>query len=538
MKNSITRFAVGMMAISANSSIALAQQVDSVTAPNSPGRVYVRMQFDNANDSGSLDVPFDSSFVAKDAGLDLLHLLDIPDIYGFDGTNDVGTFSLVTATTNILGTQVQARYIEGVLAVGQNGQPNAISGDVITDAQGEFVDFEGVGRLSITVPCLSGDRVPVRTTNAAGQQVVNFDGWRAVDQDGVYTAAPAGVSQAAFDNIESDYQDPYSVVFIGLDPNNAAELAFAKYEQFLDANSSQAPNDPQTGVAWGYRGSQQFSSSQMLKGIYGCSVSKAGVNPLVGNADSLQQQMVEQALDFTLPTFGVDEAPWGLGLRIGRVNKQGAVGTQYDARINRAFRLSEGSRALLILDVPVSYSDVKGVRTLRVSGAMALRYPVSRRWSLEPRVGFGYVNAYDQGLEGQVMTGSLSSLYMLDNIGRGSLTIGNMVGYTKVIKAELYGYDVGNRTNNVVFRNGFAYDLPLSGVRVGKRQSSVRASYAFTKYVGDELYTENIHEATLSMGVRTRETDTRSSEELFRFGLIGKLANNYKSGHLFIGYRF
>lgn len=532
MRTSIARFAVGMTAILANTSVAFAQQVDSVTAPNSPGRVYVRMTFDNANDSAPLDVPFDSSFVAKNAGLDLLHLLDIPDIYGFDGTNDVGTFSLVTATTNVLGTQIQARYIEGVVAVDpQTGQASATQGTVLTNpATGEFVDVPGLGRLSITVPCLSGERTPVRTTNQAGQQVVNFDGWQAVDQNGTYTAAPSGVSQAAYDNIESDYQNPYSVVFIGFDQNNAAQQAFSAYEAFLDGNTTQGQ--------WFYRGSQQFTSRQMLNGVYGCSVRTAGVNPLVGNPDSLQQQMVDQALDFTLPTFGADEAPWGLGLKFGRVNKQGAVGNQFDARVNRAFRLSEGNRSLLIFDFPVSYTDVKGVRTFRASGAVALRYPVSRKWSLEPRVGFGYVNAFDQGLEGQVMTGTLTSLYMIDNIGRGTLTVGNMVGYTKVLKAQLYGYDVGNRTSNTVLRNGLAYDLPLSGVRVGKRQSSMRVSYAFTKYLGDDLYTENIHEATLSLGVRTRETDTRNSQELFRLGMIGKFANNYKSGHVFLGYRF
>lgn len=520
MRKMITRLGAAALAMSGICTSAIAQ-VDDVTAPNSPGRVYVRMLFENANGTGFLNLPLDSSFLAKDAGLDLLHLLEIPDRYGFDGTNDTGDFGLVTATTNILGTQVQARYYEDAVNVG-----------------GGFIN---VGRLSVTVPCLSGPRVSMRTAlpgvppDVGG--VINFDGVVRPDPQGIYTPAPDGISQAAYDNIETDYQDPYSVVFFGVDPNNAAELAFERYAAFLESDTTNAL-DPNGAPAWQYRGSQQFTSTQMLSGVYGCSVRAAGVNPLVGNPDSLQQQMVESALDFTIPTFGVDEAPWGLGLRIGRVDRQGAVGTQYEARINRAFRLGEGSRSLLLIDLPISYQDVKGVRTLRASGAVALRYPVSSKWSLEPRVSYGYVKAIDQGLEGQIMTGSVASLLMLDGIGRGSLTIGNMVGYTKVLKAELYGYDVGNRTDNIVFRNGFAYELPLSGIRTGKRQSSVRASYAFTHYEGDELYTENIHEATLSLGVRTRETDTRASFELLRVGLIGKLASNYKSGHLFIGYRF
>lgn len=477
---------------------AVSAQVDDVTAPNGPGRVYVRMAFSNANDTGLLNLPLDSSFVAPDAGLDLFHLREIPDRYGFDGVNDVGSFGLVTATSNILGTQVLARFFEN----------------------------NGVGRLTVTLPCRSAGATSIRQ-NVGPVSVVNFEG--NLIQGSQYAPAPDGISDAAYDNIETRYQDPYAVRFTGVDPNFAADEAFAAYDQFLEGDTTVGP--------WQYTGTERFTANELLGAVYGCSVNGAGVNPLVGNAQSLQHQMVESGLDFTQPMFGPDEAPWGIGLRIGRTNRQGAVGTTYEARISRAFRLGEGSRNLLIVDLPVSYEDIKGVRTLRANAAVAARIGLSRQWSIEPRVSYGYVYAHDQGLKGQLAMGSVASLLMLDNIGPGALTIGNMIGYTKVLKAELYDYDVGNKTDNVVLRNGLAYELPLKG-RMGGRQASVRTSYAMTNYLGDDLYTDTLHEATLSLGVRTRGSDIRNSYEVFRVGLIGKLGDHYKSGHLFIGYRF
>ncbi|MHA6768524.1 hypothetical protein [Sphingobium ummariense] len=507
MKNSVMRVGAALAALGgACLSTAGAQHVDEVTAPNAPGRVYVRMllEDDNAPTFRLLPgVPVDSSYVARDAGIDLYHVSIIPHIYGFD-PDAVGD-AVVNTTSNILGTQIWGRYRNQTLTNGLE-----------------------IAQLTVTLPCRSAGRRSVFE-----QGVVNPTSLlgRAIQQ-GYYDQPPEGISHAAYDNIDGIYANPYAVTFTGADEDEV----FSRYEQFLDADSTQGQ--------WTYGANpdgtpNSFTSTDLLQAAYGCSVSGAGVNPLVGNAQSLQHQMIESALDFTQPSLTPDEAPWGIGMRIGRINRQGAVGTSYEARISRSFRLAEGSRALLIFDVPVSYEDVKGVRTLRASAAVAARVPVSRIWSVEPRVAYGYVYAHDQQLKGQMLTGTVSSLLYLDNlVGRGALTIGNMAGFTKVLKAQLYDYDVGNRTDNFVLRNGLAYELPLAGRGVGQRQTSLRASYALTNYFGDDLYTDTLHEATLSLGVRTRESDIRNSFEVVRVGLIAKKGEHYKSGHIFIGYRF
>jgi hypothetical protein len=506
MKAYLSRAGAALAALSAFSVTAEAQHVDPVTAANGPGRVYVRMLLEDDNSPQFRllpGVPVDSSYVARDAGIDMYHVSIIPQIYRFD-PDAVGD-AIVNTSSNILGTQVWARYRNQQLANGQN-----------------------FAQLQVLLPCASGGK-----RNVFDQGVVNPNSLlgQAIQQ-GYYQRAPDGVNDAARDNVEAIYANGYSVTFTGA----SEDEVFGRYAQFLDADS--------TNGQWTYGQNANgapnaFTSSQLLKTAYGCSVSTAGVNPLVGNAQSLQHQMVESALDLTQPLLEPTEAPWGLGLRIGRTNRQGAIGTTYEARINRAFRLSEGNRSLVIVDVPVSYEDIKGVRTLRASAALSVRLPVSRVWSVEPRVAYGYVYAHDQGLRGQMMTGTISSLLFLDNlVGRGALTIGNMIGYTKVLKAQLYGYDVGNRTDNVVLRNGLAYELPILGRGVGQRQTSLRASYALTNYLGDKLYSETLHEASLSLGVRTRGSDIRNSFEVLRVGIIGKAGEHYKSGHVFVGYRF
>lgn len=505
-----------MLAAGFTAASASAQQVESVTAPNGPGRVYVRGLLEDWGTGGLLNPNLiDSSYRARDAGIGLEHVAAIPEIYDFD-PDDVGE-AVIHTSSNILGTQVWARYYS--------------------------IDLTGNGTiygntLQVILPCRS-----------SGKRNIIDDGlYNNLVPQGMYGRAPAGVSDAARENIETYYTNPYAVSFSQIDGIQGPQSAdvFDSYAGFLDADSTQGNwqytavgAQTQQGPAGQPVGGTPFTSTQFLNAAYGCSVSTAGVNPLVGNAQSLQHQMIESALDFTQPTLDVDEAPWGLGLRIGRTNRQGAVGTTYEARINRSFRLSEGSRALMIIDVPVSYEDIKGVRTLRASAAVAARVPVSRIWSVEPRVAYGYVYAHDQQLKGQMLTGTLASLLYFDNLfGRGALTVGNMIGYTKVLKATLYGYSMDNKTDNVVTRNGLAYELPIFGRGVGQRQTSLRASYALTNYFGDDLYTETLHEGTLSLGVRTRGSDIRNSFEVLRVGLIGKKGDHYKSGHIFIGYRF
>lgn len=379
----------------------------------------------------------------------------------------------------------------------------------------------GVATLEITIPCAS-----------TGRQ----DGLGAAlrAQGLPYGGAPAGAADVVVENVEATWQNPYSVIFQAAN-FDAAERA---YGNFLRADT--------TSGAWRYGGSQSFTSAQMFSRMQTCSVKNSNDNPVVGSPQSLQHQNVEQALDLSepliggglFPQSGVEDIPWGLGGRIGYVNRSGTVGTQFDLRLSRMFRLHESSRALLIVDLPVSYFHASGNKLLRASTSVAVRLPLSNIWAVEPRIGYGYVAGEQGRLNGQVASASITSLlHLQDPMGRGAFTLGNMLGYTKVTAMKMFGKLLDTKTENIVLRSAIAYELPIAR-RTAARQLSLRGSYTLTSFEGDQLHAKTYHDVTLSLGVRARNMDVRNGFEMLRIGLNGVKARDYKAAHIVVGARF
>lgn len=326
----------------------------------------------------------------------------------------------------------------------------------------------------------------------------------------------------------STYANTYGIEFAAASPTQA----YNAYQQFLAGGAV----DPSMIH---YRGAQQFTADQWRTSVYGCSVSQAAVNPLVGNSRSLQFDMAASGLDLARnPSIDPNDNHWGLGLRVGRVSEMGNWGTQYDVSVSKSWRISEGSRARILLDAPLTIEDFRGATRYRGYASVGVHYPISSVWALEPRFAYGFVDAKQNRIDGQLMTASLASRLTFGNlIGRGVLTIGNMVGWTKVTKIKFDGQDVDAKTSNAVFRNGAAYETPLNG-RVMGRAASARASYLHSYFTGDKLFARSLHEMSLSLGVRSREDAARNSYEVLRIGAMGRLGSDYKSWHIFLGYRF
>ncbi|WP_088183119.1 hypothetical protein [Sphingobium sp. Z007] len=321
--------------------------------------------------------------------------------------------------------------------------------------------------------------------------------------------------------------DYYGIQFAGASPTQA----YNAYQQFLSGGGVDAG-------ATAYYGSQQFNAQQWRESIYGCSVSQAAVNPLVGNSRSLQFDMAASGLDLARgPSIDPDDNHWGLGFRVGRVSESGNRGMQYDVNISKSWRLFEGSRTRLVVDVPLTIEDFRGATRYRGYASVGVHHPISSIWSLEPRIAYGFVDAKQNRIDGQILSTSLASRLTFQNIGRGALTVGNMIGWTKVTKIKFDGTHIDAKTSNAVFRNGIAYDLPMAG-RIGGRQSSARASYMHSYFTGDKLYAKNLHEGSISLGIRSRGDSVRNSFEVLRIGAMGRIGSDYKSWHVFFGYRF
>ncbi|MET0369968.1 MAG: hypothetical protein ABW039_01175 [Sphingobium sp.] len=330
------------------------------------------------------------------------------------------------------------------------------------------------------------------------------------------------------EGIGSGYDDTYGVQFAGDTPTQA----YNRYLQYLAG----APIDDAVTF---FDGQTVRTADQFRTSLYGCSVSQAAVNPLVGNSRSLQFDMAASGLDLAqTPSLDLNDDLWGVGLRVGRVSEAGNWGTQYDANISKSWRLSEGSRARILLDVPVTIEDFRSVTRYRGYASLGLHYPISSSWALEPRVAYGFVDAKQNRIDGQMFNASLASRLTFGNLlGRGVMTIGNMIGWTKVTRIEFDGKKIDANTSNAVFRNGAAYELPLNGRLMG-RAASVRGSYVHTYFTGDKLYAKSLHEGSVSLGIRSREDSARNSHEVMRIGAMGRIGSDYKSWHVFFGYRF
>lgn len=274
------------------------------------------------------------------------------------------------------------------------------------------------------------------------------------------------------------------------------------------------------------------------------------VDPLAGNPNSVQSGLIRSSLDLSSGDSAIEQAanggtntagdPWIVGANYSGGSSDGGRYDfmRVDGRIARSFRLSEGGRALLKFDLPVSYSEVNGARAATAQFGVGVEFPlIAQRWSLEPRIGYGITGSDQLGSLGHMISTTVASRYVLDGLGRGRLIIGNMIGYTSTMSTGFTGYNVNPGLKNWAFRNGLAYDLPLKFRGFG-RNTSVRASYALTNYTGDKLYYNTFHEMTLSLGIRGREESARNARDLIRLNFNLIKAGDYTSWSAGLGFRF
>lgn len=295
-------------------------------------------------------------------------------------------------------------------------------------------------------------------------------------------------------------------------------------------------------------------STPTSQAILGCLsrafVRYSPVDPLAGNPSSLQSTLARSALDLTNGDSLIEESASGEGGAntsgdpwiVGGAFTTGSAGrfdiSRLDGRIQRGFRVFEGNRALLKFELPFNYTRISGAKAYSAQLGVGLEMPlIDQRWSLEPRVSYGLVYSGDAGAAGHILQGSVTSRYVISGVGRGRIVIGNMVGYSRTLDPPGTDANINPDLKNVVFRNGLAYDLPIKGL-VGGRSTSVRASYGFTAFVGDDLRNNSFHEATLSFGLRGREESTRAMRDLIRLNLSTVQAKGYQTYTVGLGFRF
>ena len=296
----------------------------------------------------------------------------------------------------------------------------------------------------------------------------------------------------------------------------------------------------------------------ILASGYICQPINAGANygsyaaePRYGSPNSMQFQAVSTALDLNTldPEDGYDVGGDAdtIGGAFTYFGAGGQEGQRYEGRYQRQSRLGEGTRARLLIDLPIAALHADGIGTA-VYGTLngGIELPVKPNWLVTPRLAYGNLQAgrnffYD----GELGTVSVTSRYKLPQVGRGDLTIGNMVAYAHTLNTFL-SHQPGYTDSDVfTFRNGLAYQLPLKRRMFG-RQTSLRGSYVFTYTTGETgIAFKQIHEVGLNIGVRTREAEQKNRFEQMRIGLLYTHGTNefsgkagYDAATLTVGYRF
>lgn len=291
-------------------------------------------------------------------------------------------------------------------------------------------------------------------------------------------------------------------------------------------------------------------TSQAILGCLSRSFARfSPADPLAGNPNSLQASLTRSALDLSNGDSAIEQDPVPEGVAVP--NDPWLIGATYntasagrfdidrvDARIQRSFRVFEGNRAMIKIDLPLNYARINGSDTYSAQLGIGLEIPViDRKWSIEPRIGYGAVYSEDLGSVGHILQGSITSRYVINGVGRGKIVIGNMVGYAQTLDTPGTSANINPDLKNWSLRNGIAYDLPLKA-RLFSRGSSMRASYAFTQYLGSDLRNNSFHEATLSFGLRGREDSPRATRDLIRINFSTIQARGFSSYSAGVGFRF
>lgn len=297
----------------------------------------------------------------------------------------------------------------------------------------------------------------------------------------------------------------------------------------------------------------------------------SSAEPRNGSPNSMQFQNASVALDmFDFQPEGADAfTPEGDSDTVGGAFTYDKAGFQRGERLDlhyqHARRIGEGSRARLIVDVPVNIShydryDVQfnyfgQVGTLLPFGGhtavygtvnVGIEVPVTPNLLLTPRVSYSNTQAGSYfANDAELANASLTGRYKLPQVGRGDLVFGGMIAYSHTIDTFLAKQPFFDSSAFWTARGGLAYQLPLKR-RIFGRQSSIRASYVFTEQFGDPGFAySQVHEVGVNIGVRTREAEQKNRFEQMRVGLLyTHTKNNFtsKAGYDAVtatfGYRF
>lgn len=285
-----------------------------------------------------------------------------------------------------------------------------------------------------------------------------------------------------------------------------------------------------------------LKSSDLLGLINRRLVAVSPFDPIAGNPNSMMSQMV--ANDFAAGMMdpggrgaaaqgGKEASPnlIGLGLRLGQFRQADVDSKSVTLPLSYTIRSDIDPRRQLVINLPVSRTEVQGAASYYTGLGLAYRLPMNDNWTLTPSGNYAVTGSKDLGSMAQMASFSLTSTYVFELPGM-DLTIGNMAGYYKTLKLSYddYSYDPG--IANTVLRNGIMLSSPLT--LFGKAMS-IEYSAIDTRFTGSELYMRNYQELGVTLGTNRSASSARS---FLRAGASYLFSSKSKGFTVNVGYWF
>lgn len=221
-------------------------------------------------------------------------------------------------------------------------------------------------------------------------------------------------------------------------------------------------------------------------------------------------------------------------------------------------RIPLGSEQELIFRLPLQYTEVNGdAKVYQVIGGISYKAPVaysnnpnnSNRWFLMPSFSYGITGSEEMASVAQIVSTSLTSEFLLVERPNYSISIGNLIGYSKTLPFKYKDWDLSAERANTITRNGVLVSLPFSSLINRKILGMEWITELFvidTRAFGDPMHEDQFNEIGFSIGPKREKAVKKAGEEGFvnvsrqQFGLGFRYFHSAASHGLSfsIGYEF
>ncbi|MFC3151518.1 hypothetical protein ACFOEK_10815 [Litoribrevibacter euphylliae] len=237
-------------------------------------------------------------------------------------------------------------------------------------------------------------------------------------------------------------------------------------------------------------------------------------SPVAGNPASLMNSMVDNAFHsgtgHKKPSANIaaiamasddmtEENKIGIGIDYAKYDQAGQDTDVWNVPLSYSFNLSEGRS--LTIKAPISYIDQEGSETYKARLGASYQHPVNDHWILTPVLEYGVVASEELYDGGQIISGSITSLFTFNSFKfideEISISIGNMFGQYETMELEIDDYEVDPDQENTVYKHGIFVDTIVNIFE----ELPLNVEYIITdsRYKGDEVYADQISEFGVSI---------------------------------------